>query len=118
MLDESLTTGAVTDIAGRVGGAVSAGLSSHAAASTSTARGISTVRFTGHLRETSNARSMGRRKGRARCGVDTPSTEGRVVDGYNLWTSPSRRGPGGAQRRGVGADHRVCGSRTNRGGRG
>jgi len=38
-------------------------------------------------------------------------------NGYNLWTSPSRRGPGVAQPRGVVADHRVWGSPTNGGGR-
>jgi len=56
-------------------------------------------------------------KGRAGIASTHHSTEGWVVDGYNLWTSPSCRGPGLAQRRGVGADHRVCGSRTNGGGR-
>jgi len=30
-------------------------------------------------------------------------------NGYNLWSSPSRRGPGVAQPRGVVADHRVGG---------
>src|SRR2546422_526173 len=42
-----------------------------------TARGISTVRFTGHLRETSNAQSVGPRIGRARCRVSTPFPKGR-----------------------------------------
>src|SRR2546430_11345123 len=38
MLDAPLTTGPVTDIAGRVGGAVGAGRSSHATASITTVR--------------------------------------------------------------------------------
>src|SRR2546426_2872638 len=73
MLDEPLTTGAVTDIAGRVGGAVGAGRSSHATASITTVRESRTVRLTTHLREISKVDS---RIGRAGCRVATPSTEG------------------------------------------
>src|SRR2546427_8508650 len=50
MLDAPLTTGAVTDIAGRVGGAVGAGRSSHASVSITTVRESRTVRLTTHLR--------------------------------------------------------------------
>src|SRR2546426_3231643 len=50
MLDAPLTTGAVTDIEGRVGGAVGAGRSSHATVSITTARESRTVRLTTHLR--------------------------------------------------------------------
>src|SRR2546426_9872745 len=111
MLDALLTTGAVTDIEGRVEGAVGAGRSSHATVSITTVRESRTVRLTTHLREISK---VAPRKRRARCGVNTPSTEGSGFEHatlsenvYNLWTSPSRRGPGLAQPRGVVADHRV-----------
>src|SRR3989442_10003590 len=121
MLDAPLTTGPVTDIAGRVGGAVGAGRSSHATVSITTVRESRTVGLTTRLREISKVDS---RKGRAGCRVATPFDRRSIFEhaalcenGYNLWTSPSRRGPGVAQPRGVVADHRVCGSLTNGGGR-
>src|SRR2546427_12596386 len=66
MLDAPLTTGAVTDIEGRVGGAVGAGRSSHATVSITTARESRTVRLTTHLR------AMGGRIAATGGAMDTP----------------------------------------------
>src|SRR2546428_13224696 len=66
MLDAPLTTGAVTDIEGRVGGAVGAGRSSHATVSITTARESRTVRLTTHLR------AMGGRIAATGASMDTP----------------------------------------------
>src|SRR3989442_7792642 len=66
MLDAPLTTGAVTDIAGRVGGAVGAGRSSHASVSITTVRESRTVRLTTHLR------AMGGRRAATGGSMDTP----------------------------------------------
>src|SRR2546425_12027289 len=66
MLDAPLTTGAVTDIEGRVGGAVGAGRSSHATVSITTARESRTVRLTTHLR------AMGGRIAATGGSMDTP----------------------------------------------
>src|SRR5438445_10584446 len=93
MLDAPLTTGAVTDIAGRVGGAVGAGRSSHATVSITTVRESRTVRLTTHLREISKVDS---RNGRAGWRVATPSTEGQPSNtrsqGKTVLTSGRARG--------------------------